>query len=488
MAYRKTGLCLILLLSLFVTCKKDQPVSYLADHRYPAPVRDIMLLKCATSGCHNTQSKDAASGLDLSSWDKLFQGGRNGSSVVPFRPDFSFLPAFCNTYSDLGQTLLPTMPLNQTPLSREEMTVLTDWIKAGAPDADGYVKFSENTHRKKMYVVNQGCDLVSVYDAETRLLMRVVDVGALAGVSESPHDLRFSSDQKYWYLVFYNGTILQRFNAVDDSPAGQVEIGPGSWNTMTISSDNKRAYCVNWSANGSVAVVDLENMSLLAQWRSASNLFTYPHGSAFAGNNDTLYLTAQQGNFIYKVPIDDPSSPILVSLQPGIPPSITSSLDIHELTFTPDYAFYLLSCQKSNEVRMMQTSNDSLVAVFPVGDYPQELNTSSTSDYVFVTCMEDTTHNTIGRGSVAIINYKTKSLVKIVHTGFQPHGLVIDEEKQLVYVANRNITKGGPAPHHSSVCAGKNGYVTAIDMNTLELTSFKAETFVDPFCVGIRYH
>ena len=442
----------------------------------------------STSGCHNTLSKDAASGLDLSSWDKLFQGGRNGLSIVPFRPDFSFLPAFCNTYSDLGPTLLPTMPLNKDPLSREEMQTLIDWIKAGAPDADGYVKFSENTHRKKIYAVNQGCDIVSVYDAETRLLMRVVDVGAVAGVAESPHMIRFSPDQKYWYVVFSNGTILQRFSAIDDSPTGQVEIGPGSWNTVTISSDNKRAYCVNWSANGSVAVVDLEHMSLIEKWRSASNLFTYPHGSAFAANNDTLYLTAQQGNFIYKVPVDDPASPILVSLQLGVPPSVTSSLDPHEITFSPNHEFYFVTCQKSNELRMLQTANDSLVGVFPVGDYPQEPMVSTTRDYAFVSCMEDTTKNTEGHGSIAIINYRTKALVKILHTGFQPHGLVIDEDKGLVYVAHRNITQGGPAPHHSSVCAGKNGYITAIDMNTLELTDFKSETFVDPFSMAIRYH
>ena len=43
----------------------------------------IMIEKCATSGCHNDVSKVAAGGLSLSSWDKLFEGSRAGSSVVP---------------------------------------------------------------------------------------------------------------------------------------------------------------------------------------------------------------------------------------------------------------------------------------------------------------------------------------------------------------------------------------------------------------------
>jgi hypothetical protein len=61
-----------------------------------------------------------------------------------------------------------------------------------------------------------------------------------------------------------------------------------------------------------------------------------------------------------------------------------------------------------------------------------------------------------------------------------------------VFVANRNQTTGGPAPHHSSNCGGKNGYITFIDMNTLELvpygTSFKkVEVSVDPYSIAVRH-
>jgi DNA-binding beta-propeller fold protein YncE len=70
--------------------------------------------------------------------------------------------------------------------------------------------------------------------------------------------------------------------------------------------------------------------------------------------------------------------------------------------------------------------------------------------------------------------------------GWQPHGIAIDPVKQVVYISNRNYS-GGPAPHHAASCAGKNGYLSIIDLNTLErVPDFKPEVSVDPYSVGVR--
>jgi len=62
---------------------------------YPDAIGEIMVLKCAQGGCHNTQSADAASGLDLSTWQGLFKGSKSGSAVIPFSSKFSILMLFC---------------------------------------------------------------------------------------------------------------------------------------------------------------------------------------------------------------------------------------------------------------------------------------------------------------------------------------------------------------------------------------------------------
>ena len=111
----KNKLFILFLFALFFNaCKRE-----LGDpdtKGYPAEVGQILLTKCATAGCHNDASNAAAGGLNLSSWEKLFQGGNGSACVIPYRSDFSTLCYYVNSFSDLGVSLIPRMPLNQDAL------------------------------------------------------------------------------------------------------------------------------------------------------------------------------------------------------------------------------------------------------------------------------------------------------------------------------------------------------------------------------------
>ena len=68
----------------------------------------------------------------------------------------------------------------------------------------------------------------------------------------------------------------------------------------------------------------------------------------------------------------------------------------------------------------------------------------------------------------------------------EPHGIAVDDENGLVYVTNRNLT-GSSIPHHTSNCGGKNGFISFIDLNTLEVIKDKRiEVAVDPYSIAIR--
>lgn len=139
----------------------------------------------------------------------------------------------------------------------------------------------------------------------------------------------------------------------------------------------------------------------------------------------------------------------------------------------------------------MQTSNDSLLTIIPVGAFPSEISFSTTTPYLFVTCMEDTLSFPGKRGSVAIINYNDYSTTTL-YTGHQPHGIEVDDAKKLVYVVNRNNKSDGPAPHHTSVCGGRNGNVSFINLTTQAVvtnpngTIKKIEVSVDPYSVSTK--
>ena len=163
-----------------------------------------------------------------------------------------------------------------------------------------------------------------------------------------------------------------------------------------------------------------------------------------------------------------------------------TNLEAHDIKFSPDGNSYYVTCQKTNDVRVYSRFTDALIATIPVGGYPQELSFSTSTDYLFITCMEDEITFPGKVGSISVINYKTNTLVKSIYTGTQPHGIAVDDAKKLVYVANRNATTKGPAPHHTSLCGGRNGSVSVIDLNTLTLTNKKIEVSVDPYFVDIR--
>ena len=466
-------------------CKKDTPGPPAATG-YPKEIQDILTTKCATAGCHDDKSKEAAAGLSLETWDKLFEGSRGGAVVIPYRADFSTLIYYTNTDSNLGAIqLLPTMPFNKPPLSTTEVQTLIDWVNNGAPDENGFVKFSDAPERKKFYVGNQGCDVVTVFDAELFLATRYINVGTSAGI-EAPHMVKVSADNQFWYASYIDGADFQKFSTVDNTLLSSITIGAGSWNTFALSSDNKSAFVVDWDADGSIAWVDLENESV-----QYINGLTYPHGSALNQAATVLYVTSQSGNYIYKIDISNPAfiSYEQIVLKPGQSPNnLPGTLDPHEVLLSADESKYFVTCQASDEVRVMDVNTDTLIVIVNVGNYPQEMSFSKTHPYLFVSCMEDVNGNANERGSIAIIDYNTYELVKEIYAGYQSHGVAVDDLHDRVYITNRNVNPGGPAPHHASVCGGRNGNVTAIDLNTLELIpEFKTEVSVDPYALGIMH-
>ena len=473
------GIILVCLLNFLFSCKKDPSIPVFGD--YPNEVGKIIANKCATPGCHNNSSYQAAANLNLSSFKTLFQGSSNGSPVIPFRSDFSSLCYFINTYSDLGPINNPSMPVNGAVLSKEEVNTIKTWVNQGAPDINGNIMWADNPNRKKYYVLNQGCDVVTVFDANTQLPMRYITVGNKTNTPELPHMIKISPDGQYWYVVFVANTILQKYKTSDDSFVGEINLGNDqNWNTITISNDSKKAYCVSWQASSRLAIIDIEHMVLLHNVGGGN--FSDAHGVALNSSNDTIYITRQTGNYIYKIDTALNNGFQEVSLDGNLP-NQTSSLDPHEITFSPDGTKYFVSCQKSNEVRVMNTNNDALLHTISTGQYPLEFAKSIIRNKLYVTCENDPgTSNTLG--SVTVIDMTTYQSSNY-HVGYQPHGIAIDETNGYLIVANRNILSNGPAPHHTGVC-GRNGFVNYFDINTMQLLSKKTEVASDPYSVIVR--
>lgn len=466
----------------FVSCRKDKPEP--DTKGYPEKVAKIVLTRCSVNGCHNTASAETAYGLDLSTWDNLFKGSYGNSSVIPYRADQSFLFYSVNSYHELGPMLEPMMPLNSmAPLNHEEVLNIRDWINQGAPDDMGNVKFSGNPQRSKVYVVNQGCDLVTVFDHQSKLVMRCVDVGNSDQI-ESPHDILASPDGSSWFVSFFGGNVIQKYDATNDVKTGELSLNTISWHAMSISGDSKVAMAVHWEVTGVVAIFNPVTMELISQF----GIQNFPHGCAMNQDGKRAYVTSQQGNYITKLNLTDPMSPEqdMIVLQPGEFPTSNGIYKPYEVDFSPDWSKYFVTCQGTNEVRVFNASNDSLLKVLPTAGVPQLISFSQKFPYAFVSNMEDSS-NSQTVSAVNVIDMNSLEIVKTVFTGHQPRGLTVDDANECVWVANRNISAVGAAPHHTSACGGRNGYVTLMNMNTLTLVNgWHTETAVDPYSVIIR--
>lgn len=476
------------------SCKRDPIIIPQTD--YPKDIGYLMLSKCAISGCHNNASYEASGHLNLSSWNKLFEGSSNGAVVIPYRPDFSPLLYFVNTYSDLGATNTPTMPLHADPLSREDVLRLKTWVTSGAPDKNGSVKFSGDPFRKKFYVVNQGCRVVTVFDAQTLLPMRYIDIADATEQNTSPHQVKISPDGKYWYICFIGGSYIKRYRTEDDSFDGKIFVGSASWNTMSFTPDNQYLFAVDWSqlpGSGKVVKCDLNSMKVV----DSTLLADYPHGCCVDPNDGKhVYITATNGNYIYKIHVDslsaslDDHNYVPFVAQQGYGTSII--YNPHETLFSPDGSKYYVSCSGNNSgnggdrsVKVFDTATDSLITSIPMASGAYEMSISAVKNLLFVSSYDGPLY--LGfQGRVTVIDLSNNTWKTDLSSGSQPHGLAVDDAAGLLYVANRNFSSATP-PHHSSVCGGSNGNVVFFDLNTLHITGRRVEVSRDPYSVNIRF-
>jgi DNA-binding beta-propeller fold protein YncE len=427
-----------------------------SDGNYPADVAQIIINKCTYSGCHNAASYKFAAGLRLDTWQHMFEGSQTGAEVVAFSPRFSPLLYYCNAHEPADVSATYTGHLD-TPLTLAEYNVLKSWIASGAPDKNGNIPFptpSPDT-RQKIYLTIQGCNLIAVIDAKSKLIMRYIHIGD--ALNKSPHDVEISADGMYAYVPFFGGNIVQKIDVHADTVIGSVNVASvvaggsgGAWSIITLSPLDTAFIVSGWTGNGSVVAVNTATMTI-NQRKSAdaingvTSFFPYPHGLAANARFDTFITTLANGLLKYTFGAGGGFSAVK---------NIPASGQPHQIEMTPDGSKYFVTCPDTsgptNFVRVYDYRTDTLIKAIQVGAKPQEMDLSPAKNYVLVACTEDNTNPTPNsKGSVYVIDYNTLAIVKVLYGDFyQPHDLTVDEQDGLIFIPSENANPSGPAPHH----------------------------------------
>jgi DNA-binding beta-propeller fold protein YncE len=488
---------------LAVSCKhtsKEQ--GFLAESNYPPDIAKIIVGKCATAGCHNAQSGANADGIILDTWEHMFYGGNNGAVVVPFSTDFSPLLYFINTDSALGAVATPTMPYQTAPLSKDEFITIKTWIANGAPDKDGRIAFADNAAtRQKIYVTQQMASqsMVAVIDAEKQVVMRYIPLG-VNNQTGLPHSIKVTPAGDFAYACMYTGRTIKKIDCTTDQVVGEINIdyhtpnqapnqGAANWNVVYLYNNGQKMLVSKTDADGALVAANGPGMQQTSAFYT-SNFMSYPHGIASNEAADTFFITSQNGNVIYRWPYNSLPKKISLDTNPVTLQHEVGTPDPHEVIMSPDYSKYFVSCQNTNEVRVFDAHNDTLMKVIPVGRFPQEFAISKKYPYLFVTCSTDPATCTNCSGSVCVINYESLDFVKKIEGVFnEPHGIAVDDNSNTFYIMSRNQDPVNGIPSHHCVNGNcKSGWYEVFSTVSLQsVLGKRCEILPDPYAADTRF-
>lgn len=443
---------------LFLSCKRESPTDKeLQSAGYPDEIGKIILTSCANPACH--EGPNAPESLDLSTWEKMYEGSDFGAIMIPFSPDWSHLFQHTNTFEDLGIRATPVMPPDSADgLSRTTILELKDWIESGAKNRLGELFWAteEAGSGGKMFTLCAGSDLVAVTDLKSNLIMRMFEVGQQPGSLEAPHYITLSPDQQFIYLTLIEGGLVEKYRTDNYEFVSRVAVG-ATPALIHLNSDGTRAIVTHWNASGAApkaTMLNTTDMTIIEQIKAGGDFISFPHGVEVTDDFSKVYIAANEGNYVSvldidmngflneeKFPVDPDNSPV---------PFATNTYKPYQLYLTADESKLFVSCNATNEVRVFDTQDNSLIATIPVGAGPRLMAYDPISDQLFVACRNEENFSEQGslQGCVSVIDVGNLSFVKnIYRVGHRPHGVGVDISGKRLFISSEN-TGGVDELHH----------------------------------------
>ncbi len=488
-------------------CQRLERPNWSEGSGYPDSVAAILVRRCA--GCHGGSptlptsehghgggsfSPQAAGNgpINLARWDSLFYGYRGEVAlVVPGFPEWSHLLWQVNRFADVAPIAPPIMPPphpdSSNLLTREEVLRLRAWIAAGAPDRNGRRPYAETTtspHRK-VFVCNSGSDLIAVFDADTYRLIAYIPVGVSPGLTESPHYIQLSPDQRYLYVTLIAGSAIEKYRTDTYEKVGRLEVGPEPAH-IEFSGDGRYAVITHFTdlAPVKLTLIDAEAMTILDELRDPSALvIARPHGLWVTPDFRYAYVTANSGNYITKVEISADRRRFVdfvqIPLGSGMIPQVTSQWGPYQIIAPTESPYYFVSCDASHEVRVFDRSSDTLVKVLPVAAAPKLMAYHEGLLYVACLKAEAPALQDQKRGAISVIDTRRlQVLTHIYNTGHLPRGIAVDPVKRKLWLSFENTAGVDPPHHYVGGLAGAPAKAYILSLPTFQIEAIREMALV----------
>ncbi len=467
-----------------------RPMDYssISTINYTEHIQSIFNSSCAVSGCH-VGSGEAGhhdnnvvilrktlhgnEQFSLKSWEALVQGGPHGAVMVPFKASKSHLVFHVNTDTLVASVSLPHMPLSGFNLPTVQVQTLIRWINEGAASDVGAIPFTVYPEGK-VFVTNQAEDLVTVIDIATNLVARYIQAGVpnvFIQPPSAPHNITVDREHGYYYVNLVAAGKVLKYSLSDNTLIGEVS-GILSPTQVALSSTGDTAFVAQF-ASGTTAIrmFNTQTMQLYGQ-QIGSPFLNKPHGVQITPDKKQLWVTGNLSDNILVVNLNDLSTS-LIQLN-NQPPGTGGVLLSYQTVMTSDNKYVYVSCQESDEVRVIDRDSMKVVKVISVGMWPLILAISPDNAHVY----------SANRNSndVSVIRTSDNTVeTTIANVGPNPHGIDITMDGHYAYVSCENVTSIIP-PHHPTTGSKVPGFVSVIDLTSNQVI----KTFeVGAFAAGV---
>ncbi len=443
----------------------------------PNPVTDN---SCTSVGCHGSTSghtQQGGTGLDFRNWESIMNSG----AVIPYNSFWSHLISVVNSDTNLAPVTNIDNFMSDHKLDSAKVKMLMDWIDGGAKSRHGDVAFTSVPNNKKGLITCQSSDHVAVINTESKIVTRLVSVGGRNQV-DAPHYVTVDNSRQFFYVTLIQEGFVEKYDVNTYQQAGRTQAGnsPGH---IVVEKNRDIGYISNFgtsSSNSGLKKLNTASMSIMESYSDSRVAGTHP--LALSADDRYLFAASLIGEFIYRFDTRDfmnSDSIIYAPVDASVPPSGngTGNFNPIHITMSPGDSLILVSCSKSNEIRVYR-SEDLSQAVPPIQVGLNPIFGEFTPDgRSFFVCNRNDSSVTVIRYPELIVG------ATIEGAGVQPHGVDFTQDGQYAVVTMETQSNyGGHHPQVGNKLTGITKYISLSDLSVLpvDLTmgSFPAGIYI----------
>lgn len=255
----------------------------------------------------------------------------------------------------------------------------------------------------RAYVTNGGGDVWVLSTSSNAVLAKIVVGGYPSGIAITPDGTRA-------YVTKDNANSVAVIDTSRNAVVATMNVGaaPGG---VAITPDGKHAYVASVGTN-SVVVIDTSSNAV----SSTVALGTVePVGVAITPDGSRVYVLDAGGNLT-----------VLATSSNSVAATVTlpgNEISPFGLAISPDGTRAYVTRFAANTVAVIDTSSNTVVAMVPLGAFPNGLAVTPDGNHVYVTTSVDATGE--GSGNVSVIDTSSNTVVANVGVGVTPYGLAI---------------------------------------------------------------